>query len=110
MHLFTCRIKLYVCTRKIDAFCRNFELLNRGFLPHHCSFSRVGFALVGQENQDANFGEDNYIFFLSGIATGKVLRVCAVVLCMANHLTRKTFCDKAQKIIIFWKIFMMHIQ
>ena len=48
------------------------------FLSHHYSFSRVQFALVGQENQDANLGEDNYIFFLSGTATGKAVCVCSV--------------------------------
>ena len=89
------------------------EILNcliGAFLLHHYSFSRVGFALLGQENQDANFGEDNYIFFLSGIATGKVLHVCDVVLCVANHLTWKTFCDKTHKFPIFWRNFVTHIQ
>ena len=42
----------------------------------HYSFTRVQFALVGQENQDANLGEENYIFFLSGTATGKAVAMC----------------------------------
>ena len=33
------------------------------------------FALDGQEEHDANFDEDNYIFFLSGNTTGKVIMV-----------------------------------
>ena len=44
----------------------------------HYSFTRVQFALVGQENQDANLGEESYIFFLSDTATGKAVCVCSV--------------------------------
>ena len=59
----------------VNTFCKHFEL----FAYTHYSFSRVQFALVGQENQDANLGEDNYIFFLSGTAIGKAVCVCTSV-------------------------------
>ena len=35
------------------------------------SFSRVGFVLPGQESQDVMFGDNNFLFFLSGNDTGK---------------------------------------
>ena len=57
--------------------CDNHKLLdniNKVCLLTHYSFTRVQFALVGQENQDANLGEDNYIFFLSGTEIGKAAR------------------------------------
>ena len=38
----------------------------------------MGYALPGQENEDANFNQDNYIFFMSGTATGKASYVCVV--------------------------------
>ena len=37
-----------------------------------CSFSRVVFALGGQEGEDASFSEDNYLFFLSGNDRGMI--------------------------------------
>ncbi|XP_065905952.1 putative ferric-chelate reductase 1 [Dysidea avara] len=35
-----------------------------------CNFSRVGFVLMGQENQDVAFNDANFLFFLSGDETG----------------------------------------
>jgi len=36
------------------------------------SFSRVGFVLAGQENQDVPLDESNFLFFLSGNDKGKL--------------------------------------
>ena len=41
------------------------------------SFSRVGFVLMGQENQDVAFNDANFLFFLSGDETGKYVLVMA---------------------------------
>ena len=35
------------------------------------SFSRVGFVLFQQQSQDVMFGDNNFLFFLSGNDTGK---------------------------------------
>ena len=53
----------------------NFEISSSLF-SHHYSFTLVGYAFPGQINQDANFSANNYIFFMSGVATGKALHVC----------------------------------
>ena len=64
-----------------NKLCSYYDNINKfcAFLPHHYSFTRVQFALLRQENQDANLGEDNYIFFLSGSETGKAVCVCVCV-------------------------------
>ena len=49
------------------------------------SFTRAQVALDGQEDQDANFDQDNYIFFLSGNTTGKVVVTCMYIVCLRVH-------------------------
>lgn len=39
----------------------------------------MAFALVGQEEEDASFSENNYLFFLSGDERGKT-KICIVLL------------------------------
>ena len=52
---------------------------NRISYHYTCSFTRMQFVLDGQENQDANLGEDNYIFFLSGTEIGKAEQYVYVI-------------------------------
>ena len=47
-----------------------------------CSFSRVQFALTGQEEQDFSFSEDNFLFFLSGDMRGMNTGTLVCMLCI----------------------------
>ena len=51
------------------------------------SFSRVGFVLAGQENQDVSFSDNNFLFFLAGNDTGKfVCPFCVVSNTMSSTI------------------------
>ena len=49
-----------------------------------CSFSRVVFALGGQEGEDASFSAENYLFFLSGNDRGMIKQ--AVMITVVSYL------------------------